>query len=371
MKKTRTMTGQDDRDRDAGSHTLTVADLFAGAGGLSTGFRQDAGYRIGAACEVDPAAATTYRRNHPGVIVVEKDLRTSRAKEAVCAAFADVPCDVVIGGVPCKAYTKSKHRDPRDARGRLYVPFIDVVARLMPLAVVIENVPDIMTYRHADGSLAADRIATRLKALGYAVGVRILNSADFGVPQRRFRAFIFGWRHGTAPRLVRTHDESGRDGLPRWLTVRDAIGGLEDMPEDDVWSHVFTNHTPDYLARIRRTPIGGSCAISYNEGGYRNPPDQPCRTLRGGSWPIHYRHHRVITIREAARIQGFPDGFLFEGSKAEQMLMVGNAVPPPLAKAVGLAVRNALTGQNLVPSSNPGHRLPSARKTAAAADLCP
>ena len=86
------------------------------------------------------------------------------------------------------------------------------------------------------------------------------------------------------------------------------------------------------------TPISGKASKSYNEGYYRNPPDLPCRTLRGGSWPIHYRHHRVITVREAARIQGFSDDFRFEGSKAEQMLMVGNAVPPPLAKAVGLAI---------------------------------
>ncbi|MFZ4394556.1 MAG: DNA (cytosine-5-)-methyltransferase [Kiritimatiellia bacterium] len=326
----------------ASTKLINVLDLFSGCGGLSTGFLQTGGFRIVAACDLNHAAAATYESNHPGTLMVPKDITAEGTRQEICAAFAGVRCDVVMGGVPCQAYTKSKHRDPNDPRGKLYEPFIDVVSRLMPSAAVIENVPDIMTMRHADGTLVAHRIATLLSSLGYIVGQWVLNSADFGCPQRRFRAFIFAWRDCSIPRPVNTHDESGKNGLPRWLTVRDAIGDLEDASEDEGWSHIFSHHGAEMSERIHNTPIGGSAAISYNEGYYRNTPDLPCRTLRGGSWPIHYRHHRVITVREGARIQGFPDGFRFEGSKAEQMLMVGNAVPPPLAKAVGLAVLRML-----------------------------
>ncbi len=153
-------------DRNSTGHIrtrqLNVFDAFSGCGGMSTGFLQAGGFRIAAACESNPHAAGAYRLNHPGTVMVEDDIRTERAKQAICGAFAGMPCDVVIGGVPCKAYTKSKRRDPDDPRGRLYEPFIDLVARLGPAAAVIENVPDILTYRHADGTLAAHRIAASL-----------------------------------------------------------------------------------------------------------------------------------------------------------------------------------------------------------------
>ena len=318
-----------------------VLDLFSGCGAMSKGFEQ-AGYRIVAGCEMDSDAAGTFGRNHPGAVMIEGDLTREDTRRHVCDVFAGVRCDVVIGGIPCKAFTKSQHRDPNDPRGKLYVPFFDVVSRLMPLAVVIENVPDLLTYRHADGTLARHRIAALFASLGYAAGHLILNAADFAVPQRRRRAFILGWRRGGCPDPRPTHDAKGSNGLPRWVTVRDAIGDLEDAPENSEWSHEFTRHGRKVAERFAGIPIGGKGAIHYNEGYYRNPPGLACRTLRGGSWPIHYRHHRVLTVREAARIQGFDDGFLFGGSKAAQMLQVGNAVPPPLARAVAIAVREAL-----------------------------
>ena len=321
---------------------MNVFDGFCGCGGLSNGFLQAGGFRIVAACEMNPHAARTYRLNHPGTDVIVGDIRDDRTKGAIRAAFAVEPCDVIVAGIPCQAYTKSKHRDPNDPRGKLYEPFIDVVGKLMPALVVIENVPDIMTMRHADGALVVEKIASSLRRIGYAVGVRILNAADFGVAQRRRRAFIFAWREGSIPRPVKTHDEHGGKGLPKWLTIRDAIGDLEEQPEDNAWSHVSPRHGHEVLDRISRTPIGGKASVGYNEGAYRDAPDRPSRTLRGGAWIVHYRHDRVITVREGARIQGFPDGFLFSGPKSEQTLMVGNAVPPSLAKAVALAVSATL-----------------------------
>jgi DNA (cytosine-5)-methyltransferase 1 len=217
-----------------------------------------------------------------------------------------------------------------------------MVKRLVPRVACIENVPGILSMRRSDGTLVMDSIARAFKTLGYSVGYRLLNAADFGDPQVRMRVVIFGWKQGGIPKFEKTHDKLGKDGLPRWLTGRDAIGDLENRGEDEAWSHVFARHGSEVTERIRCTPIGGMAAVSYNEGYYRNPPGLPCRTLRGGCWPIHYLHDRMITPREGARIQGFTDDFIFVGNKSEVMLQIGNAVPPPLAKAVGLAVLGML-----------------------------
>ena len=110
-------------------------------------------------------------------------------------------------------------------------------------------------------------------------GYRLLNASDFGDPQARMRVVIFAWRQGRPPRLVGTHDEHGRGNLPRWRTVRDAIGDLEDAPEDVESWHVFARSSPEYLDRIRATPIGQSVNAGYPEARYRNPPDQPAITV--------------------------------------------------------------------------------------------
>jgi DNA (cytosine-5)-methyltransferase 1 len=309
--------------------------------------------------------------NHPGTLMISKDITAEETKREICGAFADSHGDVVVGGIPCQCFTTSGKRDPHDPRLMLYKHFVDLVSRLTPSSVVIENVTDFMTMKLPDGTLVPVRIAIALRSLGYAVVYRTLNAADFGVPQCRQRIFLFGWKRGPVPRPCPTHDEHGLNGLPQWLTVRDAIGDLKDRGEDKAWGHIFTRHGSDLLKRIRTTPFGGLASKHYQEGYYRNPPDRPSITIRGAAWPLHYSKHRMLTPREGARIQGFSDDFEFFGSKGEVMCQIDNAVPPPLAKAVGLAVRNVLTGQCPVPSSDPDHKVPSAWKTAAAADLCP
>ena len=171
---------------------LNVLDLFAGCGALSAGLLQAGGFRIVAACEWNHFAAAAYTLNHPGTIVIEDDITTEETKQAVCGAFANRRCDVVMGGPPCQCFSTSGKRDPDDPRLMLHEHFVDVTMRLNPSLVVIENVSDIMSMRFSDGTTVPDRIAVMLKSLGYAVGYRMLNAANFGVPQRRLRIFILG-----------------------------------------------------------------------------------------------------------------------------------------------------------------------------------
>lgn len=323
-----------------------VLDLFAGCGALSTGILRTGAFKIVAACEIDPAAAETYRLNHPGTLMVEGDIALEETKRRICEAFASEPCHVVVGGPPCTPFSTSGKRDPNDPRATLFKHYIDVVSRLFPLpsVLVMENVTGILTAKLSDGVPVMRRIAEGLGALGYSLGYARLNAADFGDPQTRKRVIIVAWRTGSFPRFAPTHDGKGRNGLPRWRTVRDAIGDLEGVPEDPAVRHVFTRSGPAVLGRIRLTPPGGHVGVGYTRPNYRCPPDAPALTVKAhcSGVFVHYSRDRLMSPRELARLQGFPDSFRFAGTKEDVLLMIGNAVPVGLGAAVGAAVLGSL-----------------------------
>jgi len=323
---------------------LTAVELCAGCGGLSTGLERTGEIEVRVACEFDPAAAETYRLNHPNSFVVARDLTAEETKREVVKALDGKRCDLLVGGVPCQAYSLSGRRNPTDPRGNLFEHFIEMMRRLMPRVAVIENVPGILSMERSDGTPIMVAITRAFRALGYAVGYRLLNAADFGDPQARMRVTIFGWREGKMPEFERTHDEHGSGGLPRWRTVRDAIGDLEDASEDKDFWHVFVKSSPDFVERIRATPVGQSVNVSYKEARYRNPPDQPAITIKEnhGGVLVHYRDPRLMTPRELARLQSFPDSYRFHGGKGAVLKQIGNAVPIGLASAIGRAVLGIL-----------------------------
>ena len=316
-----------------------AVELCAGCGGLTTGLAK-AGIAVAVACEIDHDAAESCRLNHPRTVVVEKDFTTDEAKEAVIAALAGRLCDILVAGLPCQAYSLSGLRNPADPRGSLFEHFIDLVRRLRPRIAVIENVVGILSMRRQDDSLVLHAIAREFRALGYAVCHHVVNAADFGDPQSRKRVLIFAWREGAKPRLAPTHDEHCLGGLPRWRTVRDAIHDMADAPEDPEAWHVFVRSSPDYIGRIRRTPVGQSVAFGYGESFFRAPPDEPAPTVKAnnGGVFVHYAKDRLMTPRELARLQSFPDSYRFHGSKGEALRQIGNAVPVGLAAAIGKAV---------------------------------
>ena len=348
----------------------TVLELFAGCGGMSAGFEM-AGLEVVCANDSWPVAAETYRRNHPATRFVLGDIRDRKVKEKIAEAFEDRECAMVAGGIPCVAFSMAGRRDPDDPRGRLYEDFFEMVRMLDPKIALIENVVGINSAVHprepywdtnaawlknvASGSFEATlldhvvnetvawKIVRMLGELGYNAECAVLNAADYGVPQARRRVIFLGVRNDL-PIADDFPEPTHGPGLIPWVTVGQAIGDLADLPADRGWSHVFRRHSPGFLGRIRNTPVGSSAYANYGDAWFRLPPDEPARTVKenhGGVF-LHYARDRVMTPRELARLQSFPDGYLFCGSKGAVLKQIGNAVPPLLAKAVGERVRGML-----------------------------
>lgn len=197
-----------------------------------------------------------------------------------------------------------------------------------------------------------DKIVRRFKEIGYTVEFRTLNAADYGVPQKRERVIFIGTQNGIPIEFPKPTHRPGKPEKPDlrapalapWITVRQAIDDLKDAPEDAAWSHVCSRHKKEFIRRIHATPIGGNVFRGYSDAWYRSPPDEPSRTVKenhGGVF-VHYEKDRVMTPRELARLQSFPDDFLFESSKSMVLKQIGNAVPPLLGKAIGQALLKML-----------------------------
>jgi len=182
-----------------------------------------------------------------------------------------------------------------------------------------------------------DQIINRFDGLGYDVKFKLLNSADYGVPQKRERVIFIGKKkNGKITHPEPTHSERGESGLKKWISVKEAIGDLEDKDEDIEFNHILTSHNEEFTEKIKNTPVGKSVFGNYSDAFFKSYPNQPSRTVKenhGGVF-VHYKHNRVMTPRELARLQSFPDDFIFEGSKSKQLIQIGNAVPVGLAKAI-------------------------------------
>jgi DNA (cytosine-5)-methyltransferase 1 len=189
-----------------------------------------------------------------------------------------------------------------------------------------------------------DKLLRSFNHLGYEVKFKILNSADFGVPQKRERVIFIGKKNGKITHPEPTHSEEGKENLKKWVTVKEAIGDLEDRGEDIKFNHIMTSHNKDFLEKIENTPMGKSVFGNYSDSFFKVYPNQPSRTVKenhGGVF-VHYKNKRVMTPRELARLQSFPDNFIFEGSKSQQLVQLGNAVPVKLAKAVAEHIKKLL-----------------------------
>lgn len=340
--------------RWGGHRVYSVVDLFAGAGGLSLGFR-NAGFRPVLAVEMQPTFARTYAHNI-GPHIIATDIE--RFARAVLEGSIPLRADVVIGGPPCQGFSNLTGNSPADARRGLWKRFMDVVEASKSRAFVIENVPNLLA------SQEGAQLIRRARTLGYRIGsesMGVLNAAHFGVPQNRRRAFIVGVRL------------RGRDLLelpaanPRWKrrTVADAFEGIPATPHHEHLScsptageklHLRRTATPLSLQRYRCIPAGGNrfdlptrllpeCWKRKPSGGTdlfgRLHWDQPARcTIRTEFFKpekgryLHPVEDRAITHWEAARLQTFPDSFGFFGTRLEIAAQIGNAVPPLLARRI-------------------------------------
>ncbi|MGK2957235.1 MAG: DNA cytosine methyltransferase [Acidimicrobiales bacterium] len=365
---------------------LTTIDLFCGAGGLSDGFRQ-AGFDVLAGQDFDDQAGATFAKTHHEATFVGGPIQNVTPQKLLKAArMKRGEIDVIVGGPPCQGYSVYNHqRGEADPRAGLFREYLRIVEGIQPRWLVMENVTGITSI--AGGSIV-DEIRKEMRKLGYRVEMQVLRSEEFGVPQERRRVFFMATRTD-APILF--PDPTHGPGLLPFITVWDAISDLPVLRNgDNVEPHsyakkpmnayqavlrgdcaVVENHSASRLARIneermRHIPPGGSwrdiprdllpagmlkAKRSDHTKRYGRPrkTDLACTILtkcdvHWGAY-IHPVQDRAFTVREAARLQSFPDSFVFQGSRTEQYVQVGNAVPPLLGKRVAEALLLADTAK--------------------------
>lgn len=319
-----------------------VIELFAGCGGMALGFK-NAGFRTVLANEWDRSACDTLRANI-----------SERVLNCAIQEVENFPeADVVAGGPPCQGFSNLGERVPNDPRNQLWRHYFRCVEQVMPKVFVLENVPPLLK------SAEFTEMTRLAKSLGYQVEGRVLNAADFGVPQTRKRAIVIGSRLGAPVFPSPSHADPLRrtllnQHLPRWRTVRDAIGHLPLEPTGENW-HIGRNPTPMSLRRYRYIKEGGNrwqlppdlmpdCWKRKTEGGTdlfgRLWWDRPSVTIRTEFYKpekgryLHPVAHRPITHLEAALLQSFPEDFAFHGKRISVGIQIGNAVPPVLARVL-------------------------------------
>ena len=306
-------------------------DLFAGAGGISCGL-SEAGYEPKASVEMVEIAAATHRRNFPNCKHFCGDIKDFKSADWL-DEHALNETSLVVGGPPCQGFSVAGRRDPHDPRNRLFREFIRVVAEVKPWYVVMENVPGILTMQRG---AVRHAIVEALQEAGYSnVSVAVLESAAYGVPQIRPRAIFIANRLGLPNPFPKPLLEPNR-----YLPIESAIADLPaDKPVPAI-NHEWTRHSQDFMKRISMVPPGGSLYPSFLDAFKRQYPGIPCMTIKEnhGGTHIHPSLNRCISAREMARLQTFPDSFIFEGPMKKAMWQIGNAVPPRLATAIGHAL---------------------------------
>lgn len=318
-----------------GKSEMTFVDLFCGAGGLSKGLELSG---LEGICGLDwfEEACRTYERNfkHP---FVNGDITDSAVKEK----FYDIVkkqlngrrLSVVAGGFPCQGFSMAGNRIVDDPRNSLYKELIEIVVHLQPDFVVCENVKGL---RSMLGGMVEKKILSDFKAIGYDMNVAVLCAADYFTPQKRERVIFIGNRIGAKnmhPKPILSQEE--------YITTGSSIADLMDMPDMPEFNHVTTKHRPDMARRMMELPEGQSLYKGYSDAWKKCPWNEASCTIKEnhGGVNIHPKLPRVLTAREMARLQSFPDDFIFEGAKNKQLVQIGNAVPPLLGKAIGLALR--------------------------------
>lgn len=315
-------------------------DLFSGAGGLSSGFKA-AGWQIVLAVEAARHPAQSYRYNHPGVPVLELDVRRLKAHELLRSLrLKQGRLDAVIGGTPCQGYSAAGHRVPLAPVNFLYRPFVTLAKNLGARAIVLENVPGAQSV---NGHRFVTKILRHLRSAGFMSEVQELNAMHFGVPQRRRRLVFLGLHRkaGTKPSFpAPTHSLPGSiSGLPRTPRIRHVLAGLPALSRPDptgrmgvgIFNHTAMRHSEAVTAKLRHLKPGTG-PISYK----RLTLDYTGTLVAGHrALPVHPKEARTLTVREAARLQTMPDSFRFLGPRSEQPGQVANAVPYLMARALG------------------------------------
>ncbi|WP_097015270.1 DNA cytosine methyltransferase [Anaerocolumna aminovalerica] len=360
------------------SKKFTCVDMFSGAGGLSRGF-YDAGYDIILGVDFDEAALKTFKENHGNAEAIKLDLYDHSNIDKIVSLIKEknIELDVLVGGPPCQGFSIAGPRDMNDKRNSLYLAMVKLADRLKPQAVVLENVPGMV---QTNGGIGAKRIIQDFKEIGYKMTPKLLYAPDYGIPQIRRRVFFVGLR-----------DTDNEFEFPEaildkenYITCEDAIGDLPSLQTDEgeiiygeeiqeyakpvendyqrkmrVNSGVVLNHigsipiekTKKMISLVpegknyKALPEEYRGLYKYNEALTRYHSKKPSLTINTGHRShFHYKYNRIPTVRESARLQSFPDDFIFYGNKSQQYKQVGNAVPPILGYVLATKLKEYLRG---------------------------
>ena len=366
--------------------SLKVIDLFSGAGGLSQGFR-DAGYDVISAVEIDKNLSQTFKKNFKKTKIFEEDITKVNSNDLLVNK-SDV--DVIVGGPPCQGFSMSGKRIRsngiflNDQRNKLFKEFVRVIKDLKPKIFIMENVPGILNIHQGK---TKNQILSIFKSIGYSTKVKVLLAADYGVPQLRKRAFFIGNNLGINPEFL-FPPKINRD----YVTVEDAIFDLPFIKSGQgefesnyfkkpyteyqkkmrvnakkLYNHICTKHDDKIIKIIKMLKEGEGRnnlpkkfqTKSIHSGSYmriiKNKPSYTI-TTRFDTPPVGRVTHpvadRALTAREAARLQSFPDKFIFLGKRTHIGIQIGNAVPPLLAYeiAINLKTRLSLKDKNKIPN---------------------
>lgn len=351
----------------------SLIDLFAGVGGLSLGFEM-AGFNAVLANEYDTSIANAYVRNRPHVKMIINDITKLPIQETFSEYEGKI--DLIIGGPPCQGFSqKGQRKSINDSRNFLFQYYYKVVSLVKPKYFVMENVPNLLT---SENGYFKREIETLFGNIGYKITAEVLNASDFGVPQNRKRAVIIG-RLGeyALPMPIPKFDRTSIWDAISDLAYLESGEGTEIQeykfePQSEyqtllrngssrLYNHVATKHSDLAIKRLKLIPP--------NKGKEVLPPEHLTKSIYSGTWSrmikddisvtittrfdtpssgrfTHPYLNRAITVREAARIQSFPDTFIFYGTKTSQMKQVGNAVPPLLAKAIAQVIKEDIIKSN-------------------------
>lgn len=341
-----------------------VIDLFCGCGGLSYGF-ESAGFNVLLGIDNDEKALETFELNHKGAKTICGDITEISYEEDIRPLIGEEQIDVIIGGPPCQGMSLSGPRKFDDPRNKLYLSYIRLVEEIKPKAFVIENVPGLVGLF---GGKIKDSIIDKLSQLGYNVQYKLLTASEYGVPQSRRRVVFVGMEVGDYEYPMPMKEmitcemalgdlppiETGIGEDPASYVSAPQNGYQKKMRERSkvVRNHIAANHSERVRTIISLVPDGGNYknlpeeyrnSRNFNVAWTRFSSNKPAPTIdTGHRHHFHYKYNRVPTVRECARLQSFPDDFVFLGNKTQQFRQVGNAVPPIMAESIATQLIKAL-----------------------------